>query len=62
MICAPCRKGGEINRLSNLATKGFAWAELLEASQQEHEKCRGGTQCDCQHFVGDAINKQLVKS
>lgn len=58
MICDRCRDGGWLNRQANAAGKSVG-IRLL--AQKEHRHCKGGTQCDCQHYVGEAINKQLVK-
>jgi len=43
-ICTPCKSAGEDNTLlqgANLIIKRIL-----------HDKCKGGTWCDCQHRIG----------
>lgn len=42
-ICQPCKDGADIN-----APEQFK----LMLRRQYHDKCKGGTWCDCQHRVG----------
>lgn len=55
MICAPCREGGRLNQAAS--EHDTDWHR--QAATRYHAECDG--KCDCQHFIGEAINKQLVK-
>lgn len=43
-ICTPCAKAGEA-----LVTNNVLFTQSLKKAM--HEKCQGGTWCDCQHRI-----------
>ena len=51
MVCAECRAGG----------KGLQSGAPPEHVKTHHDKCRGGTWCDCRHGLVSSLNTLLVK-
>ncbi len=49
MICEPCAKGGDISRKIRLRLTAATLGRVAAVAQ--HQQCKGGTWCDCQHVV-----------
>jgi hypothetical protein len=56
MICAPCRLGGRYNWHMLRLPENLRHIDAAHAAAW-HAECPGGTQCDCQHYIGQAIAK-----
>jgi hypothetical protein len=57
MICPPCRVAGDMNK--ELVTDAHAADadSIRQLIVEEHNVCKGGTWCDCQHKTGKVINE-----
>lgn len=61
MICEPCAQAGSLNtELVRLNSSGKPGKNVKKQVKNFHGDCRGGTWCDCQHFVGHALNDLAI--
>jgi len=62
MICNPCKKAGEINTEFNRVTEtGTGLGKnIRDLAVNTHKDCPGLNWCDCQHYVGQALNLTLL--
>jgi hypothetical protein len=63
-ICDPCKQAGELNQLANQqreGQRGFSGDILTGFAKKKHEECPGYKQCDCQHFIGQALNLTMLR-
>jgi len=62
VICKPCKTGGAWNALAqNGATLPAVAKDAARKAASSHQKCAGGTWCDCEHAIEKAINDQSVR-
>lgn len=54
MICGDCQEAGKFNAAALKPQPRMPKGSegLLIQAQMWHNKCKGGTWCDCQHVVG----------
>lgn len=61
MICFPCQQAGqlltEILRLEARNEQIFITERWRKQAEQLHERCPGGTHCDCQHKLDASVNR-----
>jgi hypothetical protein len=55
VICQSCRTAGTFNRVALDETLDQARDGFFNYARKFHLDCRGGTWCDCQHKLGEAI-------
>lgn len=58
MICELCRDGSAISRLAQHAATEIMVCAILLSASASHGMCKGGTWCDCQHALGEGLQKQ----
>lgn len=51
MICKPCRDAGE----ANMVFVASGDQDDAEVAIRLHLRCKGGTQCNCQHVIGVVV-------
>ena len=49
MICTDCREAGNTPKINEY---------YLAVVKTRHERCKGGTFCDCQHVAGPVTDAQ----
>jgi hypothetical protein len=57
MICNPCRKAGELNKLLGNHRGSPHLEKMIRAS---HNDCPGGNWCDCHHDIGQVLNPTMI--
>lgn len=67
MICPSCQEGArlyaeaEVCEASEDNITRTAATTIRYAAKDQHDKCKGGTWCDCQHVLG-RVNSEVVSS